>query len=57
MHEFTPEQIESILDCVNRCQPQTDLPASVMGCVRTVASYVLPPMVEQIDEALVNLAD
>ncbi len=51
MHEFTPEQIELILDCLDRSQPQADLPASVMNCVRTVASFVLAPTVVQIDEA------
>lgn len=52
MHEFTPEQIESILDCLNHSQPHVDLPASVLGCVREVISYALTPNVELIDEAI-----
>jgi len=52
MHEFTPEQIVSILDCLNRSQPRTDLPASVLCCVREVISYALAPTMGRIDEAL-----
>lgn len=50
MHNFTPEQITSLLDCLNRSQPQAHLPASVLGCVRNEISYALLPTVEQIDD-------